>query len=60
MAYPEQKRIFAMIPALANAEILRFGSIHSLLFLALPSPVLFRWVAAASVFFNAAASVCFS
>lgn len=28
MAYPEQKRVFAMIPALAEAEFLRFGSIH--------------------------------
>lgn len=28
LAYPEQQRIFAMIPALANAEFLRFGSIH--------------------------------
>jgi methylenetetrahydrofolate--tRNA-(uracil-5-)-methyltransferase len=28
LAYPEQKRIFAMIPALAHAEFLRFGSIH--------------------------------
>ncbi len=28
LAYPEQARIFAMIPALANAEWLRFGSIH--------------------------------
>ncbi len=28
LTYPEQKRIFAMIPALANAEWLRFGSIH--------------------------------
>lgn len=28
MAYPEQKRIFSMVPALANAEFLRFGSIH--------------------------------
>jgi methylenetetrahydrofolate--tRNA-(uracil-5-)-methyltransferase len=28
MAYPEQKRVFAMIPALAGAEFLRFGSIH--------------------------------
>lgn len=28
LAYPEQQRIFAMIPALANAEWLRFGSIH--------------------------------
>ncbi len=28
LAYPEQQRIFAMIPALAKAEFLRFGSIH--------------------------------
>ncbi len=28
LAYPEQQRIFAMVPALANAEWLRFGSIH--------------------------------
>jgi methylenetetrahydrofolate--tRNA-(uracil-5-)-methyltransferase len=28
LAYPEQQRIFAMIPALAHAEFLRFGSIH--------------------------------
>lgn len=28
LAYPEQQRIFAMIPALAGAEFLRFGSIH--------------------------------
>jgi methylenetetrahydrofolate--tRNA-(uracil-5-)-methyltransferase len=28
LAYPEQQRIFSMIPALAQAEFLRFGSIH--------------------------------
>ena len=28
LTYPEQKRIFAMIPALKNAEFVRFGSIH--------------------------------
>jgi methylenetetrahydrofolate--tRNA-(uracil-5-)-methyltransferase len=28
LAYPEQQRVFAMIPALARAEFLRFGSIH--------------------------------
>lgn len=28
LAYPDQKRIFAMIPALQRAEFLRFGSIH--------------------------------
>jgi methylenetetrahydrofolate--tRNA-(uracil-5-)-methyltransferase len=28
LAYPEQRRIFRMIPALREAEFLRFGSIH--------------------------------
>jgi methylenetetrahydrofolate--tRNA-(uracil-5-)-methyltransferase len=28
LAYPEQQRIFRMIPGLGNAEFLRFGSIH--------------------------------
>src|SRR5438270_404739 len=28
LAYPEQQRIFRMIPGLAQAEFLRFGSIH--------------------------------
>ncbi|MGE0546434.1 MAG: methylenetetrahydrofolate--tRNA-(uracil(54)-C(5))-methyltransferase (FADH(2)-oxidizing) TrmFO [Kofleriaceae bacterium] len=28
LAYPEQQRIFRMVPGLANAEFLRFGSIH--------------------------------
>lgn len=28
LAYPEQKRIFSMIPALHRAEFVRFGSIH--------------------------------
>jgi methylenetetrahydrofolate--tRNA-(uracil-5-)-methyltransferase len=28
LAYPEQKRIFALIPALHQAEFLRYGSIH--------------------------------
>ena len=28
LTYPEQKRIFSMIPALRNADWLRFGSIH--------------------------------
>ena len=28
LAYPEQQRIFALIPALGRAEFLRFGSIH--------------------------------
>ncbi len=28
MAYPDQKRVFRLIPALREAEFLRFGSIH--------------------------------
>jgi methylenetetrahydrofolate--tRNA-(uracil-5-)-methyltransferase len=28
LTYPEQKRIFRMIPGLQNAEFLRFGSVH--------------------------------
>jgi methylenetetrahydrofolate--tRNA-(uracil-5-)-methyltransferase len=28
LAYPEQKRVFGLIPALANAEYLRLGSVH--------------------------------
>jgi methylenetetrahydrofolate--tRNA-(uracil-5-)-methyltransferase len=28
LAYPEQARIFSMIPALREAELLRFGSVH--------------------------------
>jgi methylenetetrahydrofolate--tRNA-(uracil-5-)-methyltransferase len=28
MTYPEQSRVFRMIPGLAEAEILRFGSVH--------------------------------
>jgi methylenetetrahydrofolate--tRNA-(uracil-5-)-methyltransferase len=28
LRWPEQKRVFAMIPGLANAEFLRYGSLH--------------------------------
>jgi methylenetetrahydrofolate--tRNA-(uracil-5-)-methyltransferase len=28
MKFPEQKRVFALIPGLENAEFLRFGSVH--------------------------------
>src|SRR3954470_23620023 len=28
LRYPEQQRVFRMVPGLANAEFLRFGSIH--------------------------------
>jgi methylenetetrahydrofolate--tRNA-(uracil-5-)-methyltransferase len=37
LAYPEQQRIFAMIPALQRAEFLRFGSIHRNTYIDAPS-----------------------
>src|SRR5580698_4095496 len=37
LAYPEQQRIFQMIPALARAEFLRFGSIHRNTYIDAPS-----------------------
>jgi methylenetetrahydrofolate--tRNA-(uracil-5-)-methyltransferase len=37
LAYPEQQRIFAMIPALRHAEWLRFGSIHRNTYIDAPS-----------------------
>ena len=33
MAYPEQKRVFKMIPGLENAEFLKLGSIHRNLYI---------------------------
>jgi methylenetetrahydrofolate--tRNA-(uracil-5-)-methyltransferase len=37
LAYPEQQRIFQMIPALHKAEFLRFGSIHRNTYIDAPS-----------------------
>lgn len=37
LAYPEQQRIFALVPALAKAEFLRFGSIHRNTYIDAPS-----------------------
>jgi methylenetetrahydrofolate--tRNA-(uracil-5-)-methyltransferase len=37
LAYPEQQRIFAMVPALRRAELLRFGSIHRNTYIDAPS-----------------------
>jgi methylenetetrahydrofolate--tRNA-(uracil-5-)-methyltransferase len=37
LAHPEQKRIFALIPALARAEFLRYGSIHRNAYIMSPS-----------------------
>ncbi|HUH03133.1 MAG TPA: methylenetetrahydrofolate--tRNA-(uracil(54)-C(5))-methyltransferase (FADH(2)-oxidizing) TrmFO [Kofleriaceae bacterium] len=39
LAYPEQQRIFSMIPALAQADFLRFGSIHRNTFIDSPTLV---------------------
>ncbi len=36
MKYPEQKRVFRMIPGLENAEFLKLGSLHRNLFLNTP------------------------
>lgn len=40
MTYPEQRRVFRMIPGLANAEFVRLGSLHRNTFV--NSPVLLR------------------
>jgi len=37
LAYPEQQRIFQMVPALRHAEFLRFGSIHRNTYIDAPS-----------------------
>jgi methylenetetrahydrofolate--tRNA-(uracil-5-)-methyltransferase len=36
MKFPEQKRVFSMIPGLSNAEFLRFGSVHRNTFVSSP------------------------
>ncbi len=36
MKWPEQKRVFAMIPGLENVEILRYGSVHRNTFVEAP------------------------
>src|SRR6185369_15247867 len=40
LRYPEQQRVFRMIPGLANAEFLRFGSIHRNSYLNSPAALL--------------------
>ncbi|HZS93396.1 MAG TPA: methylenetetrahydrofolate--tRNA-(uracil(54)-C(5))-methyltransferase (FADH(2)-oxidizing) TrmFO, partial [Chloroflexota bacterium] len=40
LTYPEQKRVFRMIPGLENAEFLRYGSLHRNTFI--NSPLLLR------------------
>ena len=40
LRYPEQQRVFRMIPGLENAEFLRFGSIHRNSYLNAPAALL--------------------
>lgn len=40
LTYPEQKRIFRMIPGLGNAEFIRYGQMHRNTFLASPKILL--------------------
>jgi methylenetetrahydrofolate--tRNA-(uracil-5-)-methyltransferase len=40
LRYPEQQRVFRMIPGLENAEFLRFGSIHRNTYLNAPAALL--------------------
>jgi methylenetetrahydrofolate--tRNA-(uracil-5-)-methyltransferase len=53
MTYPEQKRVFALVPGLAHAEFVRFGSLHRNTFIDAPRqlrPTL-QWRARQHIFF---------
>ena len=53
MTYSEQRRVFALIPGLADAEFVRFGSLHRNTFINAPkhlSPTL-QWRQRATLFF---------
>jgi len=53
MTYPEQRRVFGLIPGLANAEFVRLGSLHRNTFINAPlhlTPTL-QWRQRASLFF---------
>jgi len=53
MTYPEQKRVFALVPGLAHAEFVRFGSLHRNTFVDAPRqlrPTL-QWRARPDIFF---------
>lgn len=53
MTYPEQRRIFAMIPGLANAEFVRLGSLHRNTFINAPQHLLptLQWRQRTTLFF---------
>ena len=50
LKFPEQRRVFSMIPALHNAEFLRYGVMHRNTFELSPRPVLPLKAEPASVF----------
>ncbi|HKA31862.1 MAG TPA: methylenetetrahydrofolate--tRNA-(uracil(54)-C(5))-methyltransferase (FADH(2)-oxidizing) TrmFO [Candidatus Binatia bacterium] len=53
MTYPEQRRVFALVPGLAHAEFVRFGSLHRNTFIDAPrqlSPTL-QWRSRPDIFF---------
>ena len=53
MTYPEQKRVFALVPGLAHAEFVRFGSLHRNTFIDAPRqlrPTL-QWRGRRDIFF---------
>jgi methylenetetrahydrofolate--tRNA-(uracil-5-)-methyltransferase len=53
MTYPEQRRVFALIPGLAKAEFVRLGSLHRNTFINAPQHLLptLQWRQRASLFF---------
>ena len=53
MTYPEQRRVFASIPGLANAEFVRLGSLHRNTFINAPQHLMptLQWRQRESLFF---------
>jgi methylenetetrahydrofolate--tRNA-(uracil-5-)-methyltransferase len=53
MTYPEQRRVFAMIPGLENAEYVRLGSLHRNTFINAPAHLraTLQWRGRAELFF---------
>ena len=53
MTYPEQRRVFALIPGLANAEFVRLGSLHRNTFINAPQHLMptLQWRQRDSLFF---------
>jgi methylenetetrahydrofolate--tRNA-(uracil-5-)-methyltransferase len=53
MTYPEQRRVFAMIPGLAKAEFVRLGSLHRNTFINSPKHLLptLQWRQISNLFF---------